>query len=608
MTRPPSPQPPPAPRFSITESGAQLACPGAVVRFDAGRETALLCPDEAARQGLTIVDLGDEWTPTLFAVGPDGREPSFRNQYLALAAGRDAEGSEPGDIAKLGELLGVVPSLAVVRERIADDARHECHAGIDAAPIQRIDQPYGQEYQEVLEIADRERAMLATQLEGERAARGLPDLAALSAVPELAPAYAQWSKLEGLHQGIVAVQRHLVCEGLLSGSDADGRMTPRMASAVGLFQRRNFLMPREHLDAETREAFARDSREHDLRLALRILRERVADALGLIEDGTAGAGPQPVLGRMLDPAAMRAASGGGGPLPDGAGDLVDPATDAAARRLGWTSPADVRSFLEHHRAGVRVALALPERPAYHAAHMKLSAELDRGDIWYDESPIARHIERRPALILYVDDGATRRPLIRWATTIGGWSDVQTASGDVEQRWKESPVGPRVWRRLYAAPSWLPPRATPDRDLVRSLGGDRWELKTEVLGPGPRGAFGMMLLVHDGAPLEDAGIGTHGSASVGSIADGNSHGCHRLYNQLAVRLGDFLLHHRDHVVKGDQPVRYRRIVNYHGTFVAHADTLGFLYELTPPIPISVLEGNIRSSRNVPPRGSAPARRH
>ena len=89
MTRPPSPQPPPAPRFSITESGAQLACPGAVVRFDAGRETALLCPDEAARQGLTIVDLGDEWTPTLFAVGPDGREPSFRNQYLALAAGRD---------------------------------------------------------------------------------------------------------------------------------------------------------------------------------------------------------------------------------------------------------------------------------------------------------------------------------------------------------------------------------------------------------------------------------------------------------------------------------------------------------------------------------------
>jgi hypothetical protein len=142
--------------------------------------------------------------------------------------------------------------------------------------------------------------------------------------------------------------------------------------------------------------------------------------------------------------------------------------------------------------------------------------------------------------------------------------------------------------------------------VRDLGDDRWDLKTEVLGPGPHAAFGMMLLLHEGAQFEEAGIGTHGSASVVSIVDGTSHGCHRLYNQLAVRLGDFLLHHRDHVVKGDQPVHYRRIVNYHGTFLAQVDTLGFLYELTPPIPINVLKGNILSSRKVPPRASAPAR--
>ena len=448
--------------------------------------------------------------------------------------------------------------------------------------------------------------MLASKLERERAGRGLRDLAALAEVPELAPAYVQWKKLDALHRGIVAVQRHLVCEGLLSVSEADGRMTPRMASAVGVFQRRNFLMPNEHLDAETRDAFARDSREHDLRLALRILRERVADASGLIEDGTAGAGPQPVLGRMLDPAAMRMPRGSSAPLPDGADDLIDPATEAAARQLGWTSPDDVRSFVEHHSAGVRVALALPELPAYHAAHMDLFAELDRGDVWYDESPVARHIEHRPTLILYVNDHGTRRPLIRWATTIGGWSDVQPAGADVEQRWKESSVGPRVWRRLYAAPTWIPPRTTPDRDLVRDLGDGRWDLKTEVLGPGPHTAFGMMLLLHDGAPSDETGIGTHGSASVVSIVDGTSHGCHRLYNQLAVRLGDFLLHHRNHVVRGDQPVRYRRIVRYHGTFLAQVHTLGFLYELTPPVPIDVLRGNVLSERKVPPRASAPAR--
>jgi hypothetical protein len=61
-----------------------------------------------------------------------------------------------------------------------------------------------------------------------------------------------------------------------------------------------------------------------------------------------------------------------------------------------------------------------------------------------------------------------------------------------------------------------------------------------------------------------------------------------------------------VVKGDQPVHYRRIVKYHGTFLAQVHTLGFLYELTPPVPINVLKGNILSSRKVPPRASAPAR--
>ena len=50
-----------------------------------------------------------------------------------------------------------------------------------------------------------------------------------------------------------------------------------------------------------------DSRELDFRLALRVLRERVVDATGLVEDGTAQTGPLPILGRMLDPEAMRSA-------------------------------------------------------------------------------------------------------------------------------------------------------------------------------------------------------------------------------------------------------------------------------------------------------------
>jgi hypothetical protein len=75
---------------------------------------------------------------------------------------------------------------------------------------------------------------------------------------------------------------------------------PGMGLAVESFQRRNFLMPTARFDQETREAIILDSRELDYRLALRVLRERVVEASGLLEDGTAGEGPRPILGRMLD--------------------------------------------------------------------------------------------------------------------------------------------------------------------------------------------------------------------------------------------------------------------------------------------------------------------
>ena len=587
----------------------QVTCPGAAMRFDAGREVAWVCPDEIATDGLTIIDLANEWTPMLFAATHGGVEPSFRARYLALAAGHDGSGNALDGIDGLAELFGVVPSLQIVRERLGDRARHDCSAKVEATAIALIDQAYGEEHQNDLVLANQTRTLLEAELERERASRNLADLAALATVPELASAYDQWRQLDGVHRGIVAVQQRLVCERFLSKDDVDGLMTSRTANAINLFQRRNFLMPNHHLDAETREAFQRSTRELDFRLALRILRERVVDASGLIEDGTAGAGPQPIVGRMLDPAAMRAARGNEQPLPDGADDLVSAATDAAARQLGWTTPAGVRNFLARYRSGVRVAIALPPPPAYHSAHMDLFAELDRGDVWYDETPTERHIAHRPTVTLYVRDQGTKRPLIRWPTTIGSWSDVQKADGTVEQRWKESSVGPRVWRKLYAAPTWIPPKTTPDRDLVRDLGNGQWELKSEILGPGPRGAFGMMLLLHEARTanggMRDTGIGTHGSASVVSIVDGTSHGCHRLYNQLAVRLGNFILRHRKHVVRGDQALHYRRAISFRGEFLAQADTRGFLYELTPPVPITVLKGNILSSRKVPPRASAPA---
>ncbi|MFN0246019.1 MAG: L,D-transpeptidase family protein [Kofleriaceae bacterium] len=583
-------------RFAKTERSTQITCPDAAMKVDG----TWLCPNEAKAQGLTIVDLNDAWTPRLLA-GEGDMVPVFREKYLALAQGRSLDGKPLAQEDQLAELYGVLPSLSIVRTRLADDARHACNAAIDPAPIALLDKPYAQDFGARVNAMSFQR----TWLEKQKAHEAPPD----------SPKFAQWKALDDIHRGLLAAQQKLVCEGFLAAKDADGSMTWRTSNAVELYQRRNFLMPNERLDPETREAMLLDSHEHDFRLALRILRERVVDASGLIEDGTASAGPQPILGRLLDPAPMRAARGKEKPMENGAPDLVSAATEAAATELGWTDAASVRAFLDRFPAGIRVAIALPPLPAYHSPHMDLSAEIDRGDVWYDETPIPRSIRHRPTIVLYVNDAGVKRPLIRWPTTIGGWSDVRMPGGWVAQKWKESDVGPRVWRQLFAAPTWLPPPTTPDRDLVRNtyING-KWELKTSIMGPGPHAAFGLALLQHDNVVEKkdgtvtywNNGIGTHGSSSVTSIVNGTSHGCHRLYNQLAVRLADFLLAHRAHATQGEQKVGYIRQVNHKGSFTAKVTTRGFLYEMTPPVPVNVLRGTIKSARKVPPRNSAAAR--
>jgi hypothetical protein len=599
---------------------AQITADGSCVKvavIDNGADKGELCASAAIARGLTIVDLSETWTPTLFAPTSDGQVPSFHDRYLQLANERDqADHPIEGEDA-LDELYGVVPALGIVRSRLADDTRHACHAAIDPAPILALDKTLSQDNKQDVAVAEQSRVFLAAQFEKERVRRKLPDATPLAADPVWKDRYARWQKLDAQHTALVTAEQHLRCEGWLIDKDTDGSFTWRTGNAIEMFQRRNFLLPTERLDPETRDAMQVPSKELDFRLALRILRERVVEATGIVEDGTASTGPQPVLGRMLDPEAMRSARGHEAPMENGAPDLVSAATEAAARQLGWTSPADVRTFLDKHPTGVRVAIALPQVPAYYAPHMELTAEIDRGDVFYDEQPPAfkRVVAHRPSIVLYVDDHGTKRPLVRWPTTIGGWADQRTPDGSLVQRWKESDVGPRVWRDIFAGPTWFAPKSTPDRELVKNMWNGHWALKNEEFGPGPHAAYGMVLIEHlqviklkDGTErLDDNGIGTHGSASVTSIVNGTSHGCHRLYNQLAVRLGDFLLRHRNHVVKGEQPEQYRRFVRHNDElFKAKIDTRGFAYELTPPINVNVTKGNILSKRKVPPRDSAPAR--
>ena len=578
-----------------------------------GVERGRVCPAEAGAKGLTVIDLGDEWTPAVLSASPDGTKvPGYRDDYLNIANERLHKKATHED--KLGELYGVTPSLAIVRKRLADTARHSCWAAIDPTPIAGFNRIWSQEDRARVHSMLMRRKWMGAKLEKARVARGLPDFAALAAVsPVYAKQVATWQALDEFRTAVMTLQRRLACEGFMPRKFIDGEFTWLTGDAIERFQRRNFLMPNERLDAETRAALQIDSRELDYRLALRILRERTVDATGLLEDGTAGEGPQPIMGRELDPMHMRAARGHK-PMPDAAPDLISPATEAAAKALGWTDPDRLAQSLVELKPG-KVAVALPPVPSYHAPHMELNAVVDRGDVWYDERPIRRRVKRRPTLVLYVKDGEVKRPLMRWPTTIGGWADERPegVGSWVVQKWKESDVGPRVWKQLYAGPTWTPPDTTPDRDLVRRLF-PGYRLKTEIFGPGAHSAYGIVMLIHHkpygkkaNPKYGDNGIRTHGSSTVTSINNGTSHGCHRLYNHLAVRLGSFLLHHRDHTVEGEQKIGYRRWVKHEGEkWQAKVNTRGYLYELTPPLPVMVTKGNILSKRKKPPKNSAPAK--
>lgn len=604
----------PSPRVSRDGTRQrEAALPAFVVHWENGRAVGRIAGADAEARGLTVVDLRDDWVPSIFApdssLGERGAQP-YADTFRALAARRLGPGEEfdRARTERFLSLYGVPPTFGVHAARLAEDARHRCQDGIDDDTLRgvtRVISPWGDSARR------RERAAQYLALAARRARAAARGEAAPSAWAE--------RRFRALHAEIAplgAVQAHLRCEGLLSARAAEGVYDGWTAVGVAAYQRLHMVPSRSGLlDAATRAAFLEDSRELELRAMLRTLRERVVDATGLIEDGSAGAAWGTVLGRSLDAADFRAFADEPA-LPDAAPDAISPATEAAARALGWRDHASVRAFFAANGSdGHVVAVRLPPPPTYHSRHTFLRAEIDRGDIWYD-FPFDRAgrrrpqpVTRRPRLVLYARDGSREVALVRWATTIGGWEPEQRPSGRVGMLFKNSDVGARVWRDLVAAPAWLPPPSTPDEDLVRRDARRGWRIQSDSFGPGYASAYGLVMLVHhvvlpprhegEAPRVADRGIRTHGSASYPSILRGTSHGCHRLFNHLALRLSGFLLAHRDHVRRGPEPVRYERRFRAHGrAFTLRIDSRGVRHELVPPVPVRVLEGTVRGRARSP----------
>src|SRR5438552_7926385 len=167
------------------------------------------------------------------------------------------------------------------------------------------------------------------------------------------------------------MQAHLRCEDMLRGKATPGRMDRWTAEGLKVYQHLHQLADNSKIDADTRAVLLGDCREHDFRLLLRVLRERIVDATGLLEDGSAIGVQGQVQGRALDspefqPLALSADKApssappvGEAPAAQGqaapaqappaatvdksikivpAPDLIAPATQAASEALGWRSP------------------------------------------------------------------------------------------------------------------------------------------------------------------------------------------------------------------------------------------------------------------------------
>jgi len=335
----------------------------------------------------------------------------------------------------------------------------------------------------------------------------------------------------------------------------------------------------------------------------RVLAERLADAAGIVEDGSIN------LIRRKNPVTWRDSAGESRPVPN----LIDDHVDALLAAIGVATPEEMIAFLRAHKdalGGLHVAFKAPPLPEYYqpdegASHMNVSAQIDRGDIWYDVpfdakgKPIVQRRDHYPHLTLSVDWHGQKIPLVRWRTTIGSWRSEMHADGKVYMKYKNSDIGPRVWKQIVATPVWIPPDGTPAKDLLTTKVLDRKVgpvtiVNTGVMGPGYQSAYGLVMGIHIDPKRGgfDNQIRTHGSVDYTSIARRFSHGCHRLVNNRAVRLFDFVLRHRPFKRVGDVPLNLKKRLEVDGeTYKYQIKTRGYYYELPEPIAINVLEGKI-----------------
>jgi hypothetical protein len=519
------------------------------------------------------------------------------------------------------EAYGIPPTLSVLLTRIEEDRTKACYAQVDLDGLAAFDgqvtfqsrEQAKREYGEALSDANWVEKILAGDKSAADATTGKVQLAPpghedrdslLRRIAQddrkLGQRIERYRRGQVRLRAIRALQARLICEGLLGPRTkyVHGIFDLATNQALAAWERKNDIYGWGFLGGETLAALQRPPMELHKDTFRRILMERIADGAGILEDGSVTGDKQP--------ATYKDGKGEEHKVPN----LIAENADALLAALGIRTADDVATFLRRvGRDGLgslHVAFRPVPLPPYYGKSMELSVEIDRGDVWYDfpfdenGKPVTQARLNFPSLTVFVAWQKQKIPLARWRTTIGSWRSETQANGKVYYKYKNSDVGPRVWKDIVASPVWIPPEGTPPKDLLTRKTLDRdvgaaTVVNTDVMGPGFQSAYGLVLAIHhhkSGQGYSDNQIRTHGSVDYTSIARRFSHGCHRLVNTRAVRLFDFILRRRPFERVGNQAINLRKRFTYEDKQYEYLlDSRGYTYELKPPIPVLVTEGHI-----------------
>ena len=537
---------------------------------------------------------------------------------------KDLDGGAEGDEEKSDdeeqleirylELYGIPPSLASLRLRAVEESKRSCYKDVDFASIglwsgfmSYVSNPIAESEARLglaafrKHDARREKLKIATWSEyvtaEEKGLQGDPSF-----------------KRAVMYKAILEAQKRLLC-GKLFPSDRGPRKSSWGAidwpthEALAQFERRNRIFGWGFFNTETAAALARPPAGEIYEALVRVLTERVVDASAVLEDGTSAnsKGEMPTY------------TGADGQKHE-VRNLVSEFSADVLHELGLATPDKAMRFLMDAGPGGfktrLVAVKVPPLPEYYGPDMDLRIVIDRGDVWYDFPYRANGTEKhqpvkfRPKFYVHVKYRDQMIPLARWGTTIGGWRSEMAKDNFVYYRYKNSDVGPRVWRYVIAAPVWLPPDGTPYSDLLKKVIYRHREYivpNYDEFGPGFLSAYGLVMAPHEREVVTssgkkvyfDNGIRSHGSFDYMSIQRRHSHGCHRLYNHLALRLFGFVLRHRAFDRIGQQPVGYWTKFEVEGeTYEIRLKTKGYAFQLKEPVQVDVLKGNIKGKQQTP----------